>query len=128
MRNFILVLLLGLSINVFSQTESDSVLIPRTELTKVFSAIDTLTTQDSIKDVLINDLKLQINNYELLSNQDSLLLMYNKRQIVLLNTEIKLYDDRLKNVDKWYKKPWVGFIIGVATITTSSWIVKNVNE
>ena len=128
MRNFILVLLLGLSINVFSQTKSDSVLIPRTELTKVFSAIDTLTAQDSIKTILISDLKLQITNYETLSKQDSLLLLYNARQIGLLENEIKLYDDRLKVVDKWYKKPWVGFIIGVATITTSSWIVKNVNE
>ena len=32
----------------------------------------------------------------------------------------------LKKVDKWYNKPWVGFILGCATITTSSWIVKNV--
>jgi len=128
MRNFILVLLLGLSINVFSQTDSDSVLIPRTELTKVFSAIDTLTTQDSVKTILISELKLQIKNYELLSKQDSLLLIYNSRQITLLNNEINLYDDRLKHVDKWYKKPWVGFIIGVATISTSSWILKNVNE
>jgi len=126
MRNFILVLLLGLSINVFSQTESDSVLIPRTELVKVFNAIDTLTTQDSIKTLLISELKFQIKNYELLSNQDSTLLMYNSRQINLLNQEINLYDDRLKQVDKWYKKPWVGFIIGVATISTSSWIVSNI--
>jgi hypothetical protein len=126
MRNFILVLLLGLSLNVFSQTEKDSVLIPRVELEEVFKAIDTLTTQDSIKNVLISDLKLQIKNYELLSKQDSTLLLYNHRQIEFLNQEIKLYDDRLKHVDKWYKKPWVGFIIGVATITTSSWIVSNI--
>ena len=126
MRNFILVLLLGLSFNVFSQTEKDSVLIPRTELTKVFHAIDTLTTQDSIKTVLISDLKLQIKNYELLSQQDSMLLLYNHRQIDFLNQEIKLYDDRLKHVDKWYKKPWVGFVIGVATISTSSWIISNI--
>jgi hypothetical protein len=126
MRNFILVLLLGLSLNVFSQTEKDSVLISRVELEEVFKAIDTLTTQDSIKNVLISDLKLQIKNYELLSKQDSTLLLYNHRQIEFLNQEIKLYDDRLKHVDKWYKKPWVGFIIGVATITTSSWIVSNI--
>jgi hypothetical protein len=126
MRNFILVLLLGLSLNVFSQTESDSVLIPRVELEEVFKAIDTLTTQDSIKTVLISDLKLQIKNYELLARQDSTLLLYNHRQIEFLNQEIKLYDDRLKHVDKWYKKPWVGFVIGVATITTSSWIVSNI--
>ena len=126
MKKTLLVLLLMISINCFSQTESDSVLIPRTELNEVFKSIDTLMEQDSIKDALISDLRLQINNYKLLAKQDSMILMYNTRQISLLNTEIKLYDDRLKKVDKWYKKPWVGFILGAATITTSSWIVSNI--
>ena len=126
MKNILLVLLLSLSFNVFSQTESDTVEIPRDELEQVFNAIDTLIYQDSVKQVLINDFKAQISNYELLSNQDSLLLMYKDRHIDFLNKEIILYDDRLKKVDKWYKKPWVGFLIGVATVTTSSWVVKNV--
>jgi hypothetical protein len=126
MKKILLVLLLMVSINCFSQTESDSVLIPRIELDEVFNAIDTLMEQDSIKNVLISDLKLQINNYKSLSRQDSLILLYNTRHIELLNTEIKLYDDRLKKVDKWYNKPWVGFILGAATITTSSWIVSNI--
>ena len=126
MKKVLLVLLLMVSINCFSQTESDSVLIPRVELEQVFNAIDTLTEQDSIKTVLISDLRLQINNYKLLAKQDSMILMYNTRHIDLLNTEIKLYDDRLKKVDKWWNKPWVGFIVGAATITTSSWIISNI--
>jgi hypothetical protein len=126
MRNFILVLLLGVSFSVFSQTENDSVLIPRVELERVFNSIDTLTIQDSIKTELINEFTLQLKNYEMLTNQDSILLMYQNRQINLLNTEIQLYDDRLKHVDKWYRKPWVGFVVGVATISTSSWIVSNI--
>ena len=126
MKKILLVLLLMVSINCFSQTESDSVLIPRVELDEVFNAIDTLMEQDSIKNVLISDLKLQIENYKALSRQDSLILLYNTRHIELLNTEIKLYDDRLKKVDKWYNKPWVGFVLGAATITTSSWIVSNI--
>ena len=100
MRNFILVLLLGVSFSVFSQTENDSVLIPRVELERVFNSIDTLTIQDSIKTELINEFTLQLKNYEMLTNQDSILLMYQNRQINLLNTEIQLYDDRLKHVDK----------------------------
>ena len=126
MRNFILVLLLGVSFSVFSQTENDSVLIPRVELERVFNSIDTLTIQDSIKTELINEFTLQLKNYEMLTNQDSILLMYQNRQINLLNTEIQVYDDRLKHVDKWYRKPWVGFVVGVATISTSSWIVSNI--
>ena len=89
MRNFILVLLLGVSFSVFSQTENDSVLIPRVELERVFNSIDTLTIQDSIKTELINEFTLQLKNYEMLTNQDSILLMYQNRQINLLNTEIQ---------------------------------------
>ena len=126
MKKILLVLLLMVSINCFSQTESDSVLIPRVELDEVFNAIDTLMEQDSVKTILISDLKLQINNYKLLAKQDSMILMYNTRHIDLLNTEIKLYDDRLKKVDKWWNKPWVGFVVGAATITTSSWIISNI--
>ena len=52
MKKILLVLLLMVSINCFSQTESDSVLIPRSELNEVFNAIDTLMEQDSIKNIL----------------------------------------------------------------------------
>ena len=114
------------SLTTFSQVTDDSTTISNTELEEVFKAIDTLVYQDSIKTVLINDLKNQIGLHQTLTNQDSVLLMYKDRQIDLLNREILLYDDRLKKVDKWYKKPWVGFIAGCATVTLSSWVVKNV--
>ena len=126
MKKILLVLLLTISFNCFSQTENDSILIPRIELNEVFDAIDELTKQDSIKNALISDLKLQVNNYRLLAKQDSMILNYHNRQIELLNIEIKLYDDRLKKVDKWYNKPWVGFVVGAATITTSSWVLSNI--
>ena len=114
------------SLTTFSQVTDDSTTISNVELEEVFKAIDTLVYQDSVKTVLINDLKNQIGLHQTLTNQDSVLLMYKDRQIDLLNREILLYDDRLKKVDKWYKKPWVGFIAGCATITLSSWVVKNV--
>ena len=60
--------------------------------------------------------------------QDSTIINFKDVQILLLNDQIKLYDDRLKKVDKWYNKPWVGFIAGCATITLSSWIVYNVAQ
>lgn len=115
-----------LSLTTFSQVVDDSTTISNQELEEVFKAIDTLVQQDSLKTVLINDLKTQINLYQSLSSQDSILLGYKDKQIGILNETIVLYDDRLKKVDKWYNKPWVGFILGCATITTSSWIVKNV--
>jgi len=114
------------SLTTFSQVTDDSTTIPNVELEEVFKAIDTLVYQDSVKTVLINDLKNQVNLFQTLSEQDSVLLGYKDKQIGILNETINLYDDRLKQVDKWYRKPWVGFIVGCATVTLSSWVVKNV--
>ena len=114
------------SLTTFSQVTDDSTTISNVELEEVFKAIDTLVYQDSVKTVLINDLKNQVNLFQTLSEQDSVLLRYKDKQIGILNETINLYDDRLKQVDKWYKKPWVGFIAGCATVTLSSWVVKNV--
>ena len=93
--------------------------IPSSELEDFFLAIDTLREQDSIKTILICDLELQVKNYNLLSNQDSLILSYKNQEVDLLKYQIKLYDGRLKQVDKWYKKPWIGVVSGVvATLVT----------
>ena len=116
------------SLNGFTQTTEDSTTISNIELNKVFSAIDTLVEQDSIKTVLINDLNNQIKLYQTLSQQDSILLNTKDRQMVILNETIDLYDERLKKVDKWYNKSWVGIIEGMALTTLSSWIVKNVGN
>ena len=116
MKNILLILLTIITFNCYSQ---DLVEIPPHELEEFFLAIDTLKEQDSIKTILISDLESQIRNYEVLTKQDSLLLNYRLQQVKLLNEQIKLYDDRLNQVDKWYKKPWVGVVGGVVgTIIT----------
>ena len=101
-----------INLNVFSQ---DTVKIPQQELEEFFLALDTLEYQDSIKTILIKDLETQILNYKLLSNQDSLLIEFQKQERILLKQQIDLHLDRLKTVDRWYHKPWVGFIGGAAT-------------
>ena len=110
MRGVFLLLLVLITLKGYSQ---DTIQIPQEELNNFFLSVDTLKEQDSIKTVLISDLELQIKNYSLLSNQDSLILSYKNQEIDLLRYQIKLYDDRLKQVDKWYKKPWVGVVGGV---------------
>ena len=116
MKNILLILLTIITFNCYSQVIIE---IPEDELEEVFLAIDTLKQQDEIKTSLIFDLESQVRNYEMLSKQDSLLLNYRLQQVKLLNEQIKLYDDRLKQVDKWYKKPWVGVVGGVVgTIIT----------
>ena len=32
------------------------------------------------------------------------------KKLKLLNEQIELYNERLTQVDKWYKKPWVGAV------------------
>ena len=116
MKNILLILLTIITFNCYSQVIIE---IPEDELEEVFLAIDTLKQQDEIKTSLIFDLESQVRNYEMLSKQDSLLLNYRLQQVKLLNEQIKLYDDRLNQVDKWYKKPWVGVVGGVVgTIIT----------
>ena len=110
MKKFILIILSLLTLNFYSQ---EIVEIPQDELENFFLAIDTLKQQDSIKTILIADLELQLKNFKFLSEQDSLIIDYRKQEINLLKDQIKLYDDRLNQVDKWYKKPWVGVVGGV---------------
>jgi len=116
MKNILLILLTIITFNCYSQVIVE---IPEDELEEVFLAIDTLKQQDEVKTSLIFNLESQVRNYEMLSKQDSLLLNYRLQQVKLLNEQIKLYDNRLKQVDKWYKKPWVGVVGGVVgTIIT----------
>ena len=116
MRGVFFFLLVFTVLKGYSQ---DTVQIPQDELNNFFLSVDTLKEQDSIKTVLISDLELQIKNFNLLSNQDSLILSYKNQEIDLLKYQIKLYDNRLKQVDKWYKKPWIGVVSGVvATLVT----------
>ena len=117
MRYLILILFTFITLNSYSQSPTIVLQnvkgIPPSELEEFFLAIDTLRYQDSIKTTLISDLEFQIKNYTLLSQQDSLILNYKNQEVTILKEQIKLYDNRLNQVDKWYKKPWVGMVGGV---------------
>ena len=116
MRYLFLILTLLITLKSYSQ---DTVKIPQDELEEFFLAVDTLKQQDSIKSVLISDLEYQIKNYTLLSQQDSLILNYKEEEILILQDQIILHLNMLDQVDKWYKKPWVGFAGGlVSTLIT----------
>ena len=126
MKNILLVLLVLLTLKSYSQLGTlpqiyrskvyvDTIKIPQLELDEFFAALDTLEQQDSIKSILIIGLESQIKNYNILSQQDSLILNYKNQEMILLKNQINLYDNRLNQVDRWYNKPWIGFIGGIAT-------------
>tara|TARA_R110001632_G_scaffold197599_1_gene319852 strand:- start:62 stop:445 length:384 start_codon:yes stop_codon:yes gene_type:complete len=107
-----LILVFNINLKTFSQ---DTVKIPQEELENFFLALDTLQYQDSIKTILIKDFESQIINYKILTKQDSLLLSFKKQETELLNQQINLHLDRLKVIDRWYHKPWVGFVGGISS-------------
>ena len=134
MKNLLLILFLGLSNVFYAQfteptknhviteidgdvvidwySENDTIPIPTAELEEFFLALDTLETQDSLKSNLILDLERTIKLYELLAEQDSLVIKFKDEEIYLLNEQIQLHLNRLDEVDKWYNKPSVGIAAG----------------
>ena len=114
MKHILTTLMLCVSSLSFSQ---DTLQIPSLELEEFFLALDTLETQDSIKTVLIKQLEKQIEFHLELNDHNENLFMYKDQEIELLNDQITIYTDRLNQVDKWYKKPWIGVVGGfVGTI------------
>ena len=107
MKHLLILVLLGVSSFSLSQ---DTLQIPAEELEEFFLAMDTLKTQDSLKTILILELEKQIVFHKELNDHNDLLLRYKDEEIELLNEQIKLYNKRLTQVDKWYKKPWVGAV------------------
>ena len=82
---------------------------------------------DTLQKLEIKLLTTQLDNYKTLHKQDSLHLMYLEENIVLLNRRIDLYIDLTKELEpKWYKRPGFQFVLGAATIITSSWVVSNI--
>ena len=90
-------------------------------------AQDHVFTEEEVIKIEINLLNKQLFNYRNLHQQDSLHLIYLEQNIVLLNERIDLYIDLTKELEpKWYKKPTIHFLLGAATIVTSSWVVSNI--
>ena len=54
--------------------------------------------------------------------QNDTLLKLKSDKIILLNDQIKLYEDRLKITDKWYNKRWFGVVCGVVGTSTAIYL------
>jgi hypothetical protein len=112
MKQLIVILISLASLNTFAQ---DTLRIPQSEIDDIISVMDTLIEQDSINNVLIEQQKEQIANYELLTKQDSMLLSFKSVQINLYKEQTKLYEQKLRLSDKWWNKRPFGYILGVAS-------------
>tara|TARA_R110002074_G_scaffold346670_1_gene517033 strand:- start:40 stop:417 length:378 start_codon:yes stop_codon:yes gene_type:complete len=112
MRYLTIILIMMVSLNSMAQ---DTIRIPQAEVDEIIAVMDTLIEQDSVNNALIKQYELLITDYENLAKQDSLILSFREREIYLYSEQIKLYEKKIKVVDKWYNKRPFGFIIGVAT-------------
>ena len=126
MKKLILLLLFTLT-SLICLGQDKIVKIPQSELDSFFLAVDTLEQQDSIKTVLIKDLELQISNLTLLNHKNDTLILNKNHEIVLLNEQIKLYNDRLKITDRWYNKRWFGVVVGVVGTSTVVYLAGQLN-
>jgi hypothetical protein len=93
----------------------DTIQVPQEELDDIIATMDTLIEQDSINNVIIEQQAVQLKNYYTLSMQDSALLAYKAQEVELLSQQIKLYEERIKVIDKWYNRRPFGFILGLTT-------------
>jgi len=125
MKNILLIFAIILSINCTAQDRI--VKIPQSELDGFFLALDTLEYQDSIKTLYITDLELQLlNKTQLNFNNESIIINLDTERL-LLNEQIKLYNDRLKITDAWYNKRWFGVIVGVVGTSTAIYLAGQID-
>ena len=125
MRKLILILILMLLTPVWAFTQTH--IFTENEVVGIDSLFQVHEQNDSIKTIEINLLNTQLTNYQKLNEQDSLHIMYLEENIVILNQRINLYIDLTEELEpKWFKKPTFQFILGAATIVTSSWVVSNI--
>ena len=125
MKNILFILATIISINCFAQDKI--IKIPESELEQFFLAIDTLEQSDSLKAILIADLELQLNNFKALNSKNESILLVKDDEILLLNDQIKLYEDRLKITDRWYNKRWFGVVVGVVGTSTAIYLAGQIN-
>ena len=126
MKKILLILATIISVNCFAQDKI--VKIPQSELDAFFLAVDTLQYQDSIKTILIADLELQLLNKTNLNFTNETIILNQNSEILMLNDQIKLYEDRLKITDRWYNKRWFGIVVGVVGTSTAIYLAGQLNN
>jgi len=120
-----LIVIFFLFISSFSYAQDTC--FTETEVINISVHIDSLEYLDSVRTELLRNFKGQIQRYQTLSKQDKLISNYQDTTIQLLTAQINQYQNLYAvTKPKWYESKFVWFGIGVGTILTSSWVVKNI--
>ena len=112
MKNLVLILLLLTPVWVFGQTHT----FTEQEVVEMDSLFQVYEQTDSLQQIEINLLNLQIVNYTTLQTQDSLHIAFMNEKTDLLNQRIDLYIDLTKELrPKWYNAPKIHFFLGMVS-------------
>ena len=100
---------------LFSQTiVEEEECFTGSEIQEIELHISTLEQSDSLNVIEINELKEMIKLYEEKDKNNEIWLDLQFRKTKLLNEQISLYDDLVKEVKpKWYENKWLWFGLGV---------------
>lgn len=125
-KNLFILLIVLFSFNIDIKAQAVDTCFTQTEILGIFNGIQELQTKDSLKTLLITELKYQIGQHKVLHQQDSTIIAYKDEEITLLKGRVDLYKDLVKEVKpKWYNTKIVGYIEGAATIIIASFVVAN---
>ena len=117
-----------ISMVVYSQSDT---CLTKTQLIKIATTISDLKIKDSLQTKQIYSLKDVVSKFEILQG-------YNNEKIELKDRQISLYKESILNLKdvvyatkpKWYETHTAtmifGFVLGGATIYTSSVIISNI--
>ena len=84
------------------------------EVKSLFSSIKEFERKDSLNNIIVANLESQINDYEIIVKNDSLIK-------IELEKQINLKDDLIKVIEpKWYENKYLWFSYGAFII----WIIK----
>ena len=126
MKRFIYCLLVSFTF-LISQEPCEGTCLSEEETVNVFNSLKELEFKDSTNTEIISNLKDQIKLYMEQHANDSLLISLNMKKSLLLNEQINLYNDLVKQVKpKWYENKWLWFTLGVITTTGTLKIASDI--
>jgi len=88
--------------------------LTETEVNNLFEQLKTYEIKYSLSTIQILELNNNITLYKKLELENGLILQDKDSLITLLNKEILLQNDRIKEISpKWYDNKWIWFTLGV---------------
>jgi hypothetical protein len=114
---YILVLIMLIACSeVNAQTTDTTYTFTNEEVVQMDSLFQVYEQKDSINQIEIGLLEIQIGNYKQYNQHDSTHIMFLNEKITLLDQRIIMYQDLTKQLEpKWYNAPRLHFVLGIVS-------------